>query len=187
MKKMNFALAINFSLLLLLSGEISAQSSRNSLEGHSSENFMPTLRKLARLTNPVKAMENILDRNEVPVAAVRDFVRNFDSVHDALWFVMPSGGIEAYFENDGFGNRVIYGKDGGWLSSQIAYKEDKLPRYILEAVKFSYPDMLIRLVEERHTIETLDFVIYLEDPFHILILKLNAQNQLDVLQDLVKG
>jgi hypothetical protein len=186
MKKALFASAIGFTFFTALFNCVYAQDSKKSVEPSVEKNFMPSIRKLAKLGNPDLTGANILNRNEINIWAVRDFLDRFDKVDNALWFSDPKGGFEAYFIQDGYGERVRYDKSGGWQVSLLNYDESKLPRDIRTEVKSAYFDMAITLVEEVQTIEGVEYIIYLEDKSNIRIVKVDKEGVMDVLQDLNK-
>jgi hypothetical protein len=156
------------------------------IESNVKKNFIPSIRNLATLENPDLTGTYILNRNEINIWAVRDFLDRFDKVDNALWFSTPKGGFEAYFVQDGYGDRVIYDKKGGWQLSLINYDEGNLPRDIRTEVKSIYFDFDIILVEEVHTIEGVKYIVYLEDKSSIRVVKVNKEGEMDVLQDLNK-
>ncbi|MEJ0083142.1 MAG: hypothetical protein WDM78_19840 [Puia sp.] len=55
------------------------------------------------------------------------------------------------------------------------------------AVKSTYFDMSITLVEEVQTIDSKVYIVHLEDKANIKILKVNDQGEYEILQDLSKG
>src|SRR5450432_188977 len=186
MKKILFALIMGFTFIAAPSNCAYAQNSKKAIESNFKKNYMPSIRNLATLENPDLSGAYILNRNEINIWAVRDFLDRFDKVDNALWFLTAKGGFEAYFIQDGYGERVMYDKYGGWQSSLITYKEDKLPRDISTEVKSSYFDMDITLVEEVQTMEGVEYVLNLEDKSNIKVIKVNKEGVMEVLQDLNK-
>jgi hypothetical protein len=184
MKKILFTLTMGLTFITALVNCSYGQNSRNNIESNARKNFMPSIRSLARLANPDLSGASILSRNEINIWAVRDFLDRFDKVENVLWFSTPKGGFEAYFVQDGYGNRVVYDKKGGWQISLINYSEDRLPRDIRKAIKTIYYDFDIFLVEEVNTIEGVEYVVYLEDKSNVRLVKMNRAGELEVLQDL---
>ena len=74
----------------------------------------------------------------------------FADANNAMWF-SDNNGFVSYFVKDGYGDRVFYDKKGHWQYSLIFYGEDKLPRDVRAAIKSTYFDMSITLVEEVQT------------------------------------
>jgi hypothetical protein len=181
MKKILFAFAIGFAFSSVAGDFTYAQNSRKNIDPESKLNFMPSLHNLAMLQNHDLTGVILLNRNEINISAVRDFVNRFEEVENALWFAIPRGGYEAYFVRDGYGDRVIYDKSGGWEMSLITYDEDKCPRDIRAAVKSLFFDSEIILVEEIHTREGIDFIFYLRDKSIIQIVRVKEENEVEVL------
>jgi hypothetical protein len=184
MKKILFAFTISFVFLEAPSSCLYAQNSKKVIESGIRKNFMSSMRGLAALENLDLADAYILNRNEINISAVRDFLDRFDKVDNAVWFSVSKGGYEAYFVQDGYGNRVIYDRKGGWILSLINYNEDKLPSDIRNAVKSIYFDFDIILVEEVQTIEGVLYIVYLEDNLNIRLVKVSKEGEMEVLQDL---
>ena len=186
MKKILFVLFIGFSFVAAFSSCVFAQNSNKGVESKFKKDLIPSIRNLAILENPDLTGTYILKRNEINIWAVRDFMDRFDKVDNVIWFPTLKGGYEAYFVQDGYGDRVMYDKKGGWQLSLINYNEDKLPRDIRTAVKSVYFDFDIILIEEVHTIEGIEYIVYLEDKSNIRLVKLNKEGEMEVLQDLNK-
>jgi hypothetical protein len=186
MKKILFALTIGFVCIAALNDCVNAQNSKKDVESNVEKSFMPSIRNLAKLENPDLTGTYILNRNEINIWAARDFLVRFEKIDNAVWFPTSKGGFEAYFIQDGYGNRVIYDKKGGWQLSLINYNEDKLPRDIRTAVKSIYFDFDIVLIEEVQTIEGVEYIVYLEDKSSIKIVKVDKEGVVEVLQDLNK-
>jgi hypothetical protein len=186
MKKILFTLTIGFSFVTALNNAVCAQNSKKVIEPNVKKNFMPSIRNLATLENPDLSGVYMLNRNEINIWAVRDLLGRFDKIDNALWFSMPRGGFEAYFVLDGYGDRVIYDRKGGWQLSLITYDEDKLPVDIRTIVKSAYFDFNIILVEEVHTHEGVEYIVYLEDKSNIRLVIVDKEGKMDVLQDLNK-
>jgi hypothetical protein len=182
MKKALFLLTIGFTFSIVAGDYIYAQNSQKNIESDIKMNFMPSIHNLAMLQNHDLTGVILLNRNEINISAVRDFVIRFDEVNNALWFAIPKGGYEAYFVRDGYGDRVIYDKSGGWEMSLITYDEDKCPRDIRAAVKSLFFDFDIILVEEVHNREGIEFIFYLEDKSSIQIVRVNKYNEVEILQ-----
>jgi hypothetical protein len=186
MKKILFALTVGFTFITVLSKCVYAQNSKKVIDPNVKKNFIPSIRNLANLANPNLSGAHILNRNEINIWAVRDFLDRFDKVDNVLWFSSNKDGFEAYFVQDGYGNRVIYDRKGDWQFSLINYTKDKLPRDIRMVVQSIYFDFDITLVEEVQTIEGVEYIVYLEDKSNIIIVNVNKKGQMEVLHDLNK-
>jgi len=147
MKKTQLFLTTAFAILICAGECTYAQNSQKNIQSDAALNFMPSIHNLSMLQNHDLTGVTLLSRNEINISAVRDFINRFDEVNNALWFAIPKGGYEAYFVRDGYGDRVIYDKSGGWLMSLITYDEDKCPRDIRAAVKSMFFDFDIILIE----------------------------------------
>jgi hypothetical protein len=181
MKKALILLTIGFTLSLASGDCMYAQNSQKNIEPEIKLDFMPSIHNFSMLQNHDLSGVNLLVRNEINISAVRDFLNRFDEVNNALWFAIPKGGYEAYFVRDGYGDRVIYDKSGGWEMSLITYNEDKCPRDIRAAVKSLYFDFDMILVEEVHTRDGIEFIFYLQDKSSIQIVRVNKYNEVEVL------
>ena len=144
---------------------------------------MPSIHNLGMLQNHDLTGANLLARNEINIRVVRDFLIRFVDVENVLWFAVPKGGYEAYFVRDGYGDRVIYDKGGGWQQSFITYGENKCPRDIRAAVKSLFFDCNIIMVEEVDNIEGVEFIFYLQDKSTIRVVRVSKENEVEVLQE----
>jgi hypothetical protein len=183
MKKTLFALTLGIAFNIVAGYHTYAQNSQKNIESDSKMNFRQSIHNLSMLKNHDLTGANLLTRNEINIWAVRDFLIRFDEVENVLWFAVPKGGYEAYFVRDGYGDRVIYDKSGGWLQSLITYDEDKCPRDIRAAVKSLFFDFDIFLVVELDYIGGVEFVFYLQDESTIRIVKVNKENEVEILQE----
>jgi hypothetical protein len=186
MKKILLSLTAGFIFTTVFIKSTHAQSSEKLIDPNIKKNFMSSIRNLATLHGLDLTGAYVLRRNEVNIRAVRDFLDRFDTVENALWFAGPDDGFEAYFIQDGYGERIMYDKKGDWQMSLITYQEDKLPGDIRHAVKSIYYDFVIIMAEELHTREGVEYIVYLEDRSNIRIVKVNNQYELEILQDLNK-
>ena len=181
MKKTLLALALGFTFNIVAGDHTYAQNSQQNIESESKMNFMQSIHNLSMLQNHDLTGANLLTRNEINIWAVRDFVNRFNEVENVLWFGIPKGGYEAYFVRDGYGDRIIYDKSGGWQQSLITYDEGKCPRDIRAAVKSLFFDFDIILVEEVDNREGAEFIFYLQDKSSIQIVRVTKENEVEVL------
>ena len=186
MKKTTFTWIIGFSFIVFPVDFIFAQNSQKNIEPDYKTNLMPSIHHLAILQNHDLTGASLLTRNEINIWAVRDFVNRFDKVENVLWFADPKGGFEAYFVQDGYGDRVMYDKAGGWQSSRLTYQEEKCPRDIRAAVKSLFFDFDIILIEEVRTMEGCEFIFYLQDKSSIRVVRVSKDDEVDVLQEFNK-
>ncbi len=185
MKKILQALTIGCTFILAFDKPAFTQNSMKSTEPVF-KNLMPSAHYLGILSNPNLTGAYLLSRNEINTRAMRDFLDRFEKIDNALWFLGSDGGFEAYFIQDGYGDRVIYNKKGGWLKSLIMYGEGKLPPDIRREVKSVYFDFSIFLVEEVQTYEGVEYVVYLEDKLKYVLIKVDKEGEMEVLQNMDK-
>jgi hypothetical protein len=186
MKKTLLALTLVFTLNMMAGNDTYAQNSQKNVESESKMNFIPFIHNLSMLQNHDLTGANLLTRNEINIWAVRDFVNRFEEVENVLWFAIPKGGYEAYFVRDGYGDRIIYDKSGGWQQSLITFDEDKCPRDIRAAVKSLFFDFDIIIVEEVDNREGAEFIFYLQDKSSFRIVRVSKENEVELLQEFDK-
>jgi hypothetical protein len=186
MKKIIFALIAGIGINAVTGNGCYAQNSWKGTEPDFDKNFLPSVRNLAILSNPDIKGAYLLNRNEVSIRAVRDFLDRFEMIKTALWFSIPEGGMEAYFVQDGFGDRVIYDKNGRWKYSLITYGENKFARDLRAIVKSVYFDFNILLVQELNCVTGTEYIVFLEDRSIIRIVKLNREKEMEFIQDIEK-
>jgi hypothetical protein len=186
MKKILSALSIGFTSIIALSNCLYAQNSEKPVAYKDTKNFKLSIRSLAVLENPALMGTYVPDTKNINARAIKDFQGRYKKVYNAMWFSDPKGGFTSYFIQDGYGDRVIYDKKGHWQYSLIIYDENKLPQDIKAAVKMTYFDLAITLVEEVQTTEGVEYIIYLEDKSNIKVIKVNNEGEMKVLQDLTK-
>ena len=186
MKKFLFALSVGLTSLAAISNCAYAQNSAQPVAFSDTKNFKSTIRNMAALESPADMGTYISDAKAINAKAIKDFNTRFNGANNAMWF-SDKNGFTTYFVKDGFGDRVFYDKKGHWQYSLIFYSEDKLPRDVRAAVKSTYFDMAITLVEEVQTPDAKVYIVHLEDKANIKILKVNDQGEYETLQDLSKG
>jgi hypothetical protein len=186
MKKILFAIILDFTFMTMPGNSVCAQNSKKNIEPNVENNFMRSVYNLATLWNIDLTGTYILNRNEINVLAIRDFLERYNNINSAIWFPSPKGGFEAYFVQDGYGERVIYDKNGGWQMSLLVYNEEKLPRDIRSEVKRTYYDWDITLIEEVQNNDGVEYIINLEDKSKIRVLKVTEEGLMEELQDLDK-
>jgi hypothetical protein len=185
MKKILFALSIGSISLAAISSSTYAQNAVQPVAFNDIKHFNSTVRNMAALESPATMGTYTPDVKKVNAKAIKDFSTRFNGTNNAQWF-SDRNGFTTYFIKDGYGNRVFYDKKGRWEYSLIFYGEDKLPKDVRTAVKSTYFDMAITLVEEVQTSDGKVFIVHLEDKANIKILKVNDQGEYEILQDLSK-
>ena len=185
MKKILFVLSIGFTSMTAISSCAYAQNAAQPVAFNDPQHFKSAIRNMAALESPAYIGTYIPDAKNINAKAIKDFNGRFADASNVMWF-SDRNGFTTYFIKDGFGNRVFYDKKGHWEYSLIFYSEDKLPRDVRAAVKSTYFDMAITLVEEVQTTEAKVYIVHLEDKVNIKILKVNDQGEYEILQDLSK-
>jgi hypothetical protein len=185
MKKILTALSIGFTSFTVLTSCVYAQSSVKPIAFHDAKTLKSSIRNMAALESPATMGTYIPDAKKVNAKAIKDFTGRYAEASDAKWY-SDKNGFVSYFVKDGFGDRVFYDKKGHWQYSLIFYTEDKLPRDVRAAVRSTYYDMPITLVEEVQTTEAKVFIVHIEDRSNIKILKVSEEGEMQILQELTK-
>ncbi len=185
MKKILLALSIGFISIAALSNRSYAQNSAQPVAFNDTKAFKLSVRDMAALESFSTMGAYVPDEKKINTKAMKDFQTRFADANNAMWF-SDANGFVSYFVKDGFGDRVFYDKKGHWQYALIFYSEDKLPRDVRAAIKSTYFDMSITLVEEVQTTESKVYIVHLEDKSNIKILKANDQGEYEILQDLSK-
>jgi hypothetical protein len=184
MKKLLFLLII--ACISMVGNQAYAQFSNKTSAPDAENDFAPSSRNLAILQNHDLRGAYILSRNEINLWATRDFLTRFEKVDNVVWFAAPRGGSEAYFVQDGLGERALYDEYGGWEMSLITYNQEKLPHDIWVAVKSANPDFEINVVEEVHTYEGFEYIVSMESKSRIRLVTVNRDGSMEVSHDLSK-
>ncbi len=182
MKEIFFALILGLTFNPAPGGNVYAQNSRKIIDPNLKKNFIPSVRNLTLLMNPDLTSTRILHKNEINLRALRDFTARYDSSDKACWYSTPAGGFESYFIKDGYGDRVMYDKNGNWSYSLINYEEDKLSTNIRNIVKSEYFDYAILLVEEVQMNGGTEYIFTLEDSSDVRMVRLNRNLEWEVLK-----
>jgi len=90
------------------------------------------------------------------------------------------------FIENGFGSRAFSEKKGYWLCFLILYQEDKLPGDIRAIIKSTFYDWFIKLVQEVQTTLGMAYVVTLKDKSNIRIIKVEAEGNMETLEELKK-
>ena len=186
MKKFLIVLFIGFTSAAAISNCVYAQNSVQPVAFNDTKNFKSMIRNMAALESPAFMGTYVPDVKDINAKAIKDFNARFNGANNAMWF-SDRNGFTTYFIKDGYGDRVFYDKKGHWQYALIFYGEDKLPRDVRSAVKSTYFDMAITLVEEVQTTESKVYIVHLEDKANIKILKVNDEGEMEILQDLSRG
>jgi YD repeat-containing protein len=118
--------------------------------------------------------------------AVKDFHSRFAKINTESWY-NNDGGIVSYFVNEGVTCRVMYDKNGNWKGTEQTYSEEGLPDHLRSAVKGTYFDYNITLVNEIQTMEGLVYIIHLENKSSLKNIRVNSDGEMDVRESYQKG
>jgi hypothetical protein len=185
MKKVLFALSIGFTSIAALNNCAYAQNSENPVAFNDTKAFRSSIRNIAALESPADMGTYIPDAKSINAKAIKDFQTRYAGAENAMWF-SDKNGFVSYFVKDGFGDRVFYDKKGHWEYSLLFFNEDKLPHDVRAAVRSTYYDLTITMVEEVQTPDSRVFICHLEDKATIKIIKVNDEGEMEILQDLTK-
>jgi hypothetical protein len=183
MKKITSVLAIGLISILAFGKSTQAQNSfvYNSLPND--KTLMANVLEMGTPHNPSHAGKYIPDTRTIHAKAIKDFEGRFDHIMNATWFA-DQNGYEAYFIQDGYGDRVFYDKKGHWEYSIVCYNEFKLPTDLRAAIKSTYFDMDIKQIEEVRYPDDVAYIVVLQDKSSIKVLKINQDGEAKILQDL---
>jgi hypothetical protein len=185
MKKFLFTLTIG-SIFVLLSGSFArAQHADGPVVYHPISDFKLSIGNFTALENSGFMGNYVPETKNINSKAIKDFQERYNNIHNAMWF-SDKKGFESYFIRNGFGNRVFYGKNGGWLYSLILHAENELPNNVRAAVKSIYYDFAITLVEEVQTNYGGIYIVNLENKSNIKILKVNDLGEMEIFLDIIK-
>jgi len=137
-------------------------------------------------TSVSKAAGNSLNRSTVISKARRNFVSSYKDVADEKWYNVV-GGLVATFTRDDVGYQVGYDKKGSWVNTIRTYDENKLSPEIRHAVKSTYYDYNINLVQEIETpYNPTTYLIQLIGKTEIISLKM-CEGEMSVLKTFTKS
>src|ERR1051326_4039193 len=88
-----------------------------------------------------------IDRNNVNVRGVKNFVKSYKNVAGEKWFELKSGFV-AMFGLDDIDYQVAYDKKGNWLRTIRSYGEAKLSQDLRHTINSIYYDYDINRVQE---------------------------------------
>ena len=124
----------------------------------------------------------IRDAKNINIRARKDFETRFKNAGNTLWF-SDKNGLVSYFVRGGYRDRAFYDTKGHWQYSLIFYNEDKLPLDIRTAVKSTYFDMAITLVEEVQAADGKVYIVHLEDKSTVKIVKVSTDDEISIVDE----
>ena len=177
MKKVFFS-SLGIILLILALNFTSHGQSANT-------EFAFTKNKSSAETSVSKAAP-VLNRSNVNSKARKNFVMSYKSVSDEKWYNV-TGGLVADFTSSDVSYQVCYDKKGSWVNTIRTYGESKLPDEIRHAVRSTYYDYSINLVQEIETpFSPSTYVIQLVGKTEIISLRM-FEGEMSVLNTLTKS
>lgn len=185
MKKTLIALAALCTLIAAIANSVSAQGTNNVIAFTDTKAFTKSLGSLVVLDDSVVAT-NLAELNTINTKAIKDFNSRFGTAVNERWYTSADG-FFSYFTTDGNTNRVYYDKKGHWQGTLKFYSENKLPRDIRAAVKSTYYDYTITIVEEVQARDNMVYIIHLEDAKSIKNLKVSKDGEIEVMEEFTKG
>jgi len=133
-----------------------------------------------------KVAGSSLNRSTVTSKARKNFEMSYKNVSDEKWFNEP-GGLVAMFRINDIEHHVFYDKKGGWCNTIRAYDENKLPPDVRHAVRSTYYDYSINLVQEIQTpLSPTTYVIQLIGKTDIISLRM-CEGEMTVLKTFTKS
>jgi hypothetical protein len=117
--------------------------------------------------------------------ALKDFHGRFANVTNEKWFFADRGFV-AYCTQDGFTNRAYYDKKGHWQYSLKCCDENKIPRDVRNMVRRTYFDFKITMVQVIEIPDNVVYLVHLEDATSLKIVRVTADGDMDVYEDLTK-
>ncbi|HEV7423788.1 MAG TPA: hypothetical protein VGO21_01205 [Candidatus Paceibacterota bacterium] len=185
MKKILITLTIGFISVSLPGSFARAQQVDDPVASHQTKNFKISIGYFAALESLSSMGAFVPETKNINSKAIKDFQERYNNIQNAMWF-SDKNGFESYFVQNGFGNKVFYGKKGAWLYSLILHTEQELPSNVRASIKSIYFDFAITLVEEVQTNYGHIYVVNLEDKSNIKILKVNDLGEIDILLEIIK-
>ena len=127
-----------------------------------------------------------IDRNNVNVRVVKNFVRSYKDVSGEKWFEMKSGFV-AMFSLDDIDYQVAYNKKGNWIRTIRSYGEVKLSQDLRHTIKSTYYDYDINRVQEiEKPIDPIAYIIQLVGKTELINLRI-CDGEMTVLQKFNKS
>lgn len=116
---------------------------------------------------------------------IKDFKSRFTKVADEQWSHTGKGS-SVYFTSNGFKTRAYYDPRGNWQGSMKYCNESQLPHFIRDVIKRTYYDLAITTVIICEVPNHVAYVVDLEDPKTLKVIRVSEEGEMDVLQDLTK-
>ena len=172
---------VTWSLTLVATAQISNGIAQLRSEP-SPEKSIPESKKL----DLKKSDSGFIYRNEINTKAVRNFIRDFKNVSNAVWYKSANGLTVAYFATDKIRTWVFYNDNGDHEYTLRHYGEGELPSDVRHTVKSKYYDFSIYHVSEITRNEKIAYTIHLEDKKSWKTVRV-MDGELELIQELNKS
>jgi hypothetical protein len=117
---------------------------------------------------------------------VRSFKETFPDAVQVLWTELPEAYLVNFVEN-GIRSRIIYDKNGNFISSTRTYLAYDLPYYILISIKKKYPEKRIFGVTELASATSTEYYIKMEDSKVWTTIKIDNGGNLELVEKYKKA
>jgi hypothetical protein len=117
---------------------------------------------------------------------VRSFKETFPNAVQVLWTELPEAYLVNFVEN-GIRSRIIYDKNGNFISSTRTYLAYDLPYYILISIKKKYPEKRIFGVTELASATSTEYYIKMEDSKVWTTIKIDNGGNLELVEKYKKA
>jgi hypothetical protein len=117
---------------------------------------------------------------------VRSFKETFPNAVQVMWTELPEAYLVNFVEN-GVRSRIVYDKNGNFVSSTRTYLAHDLPYYILISIKKKYPEKRIFGVTELGSGSTTEYYIKMEDSKVWTTIKIDNGGNLELVEKYKKA
>jgi len=124
--------------------------------------------------------------SKTAMRAIKDFKSRFTKAVDEQWS-QTNQGSSVYFTSNGFKTRAYYDLRGNWQGSMKYCNESQLPYSIRDVIKRTYYDLAITTVIICEVPSHVAYIVDLEDPKTLKVVRVGEDGEMDVLQDLTKS
>jgi hypothetical protein len=112
---------------------------------------------------------------------LQSFKESFPNAEKVAWDVQP-GIYIVHFMDDGVTTRIVYDKEGAFISSIRYYQERNLPYYLLNILKKKYAAKTIYSVTELASTAGIEYYVKLEDARVWLTVRMDGEGNLGVVE-----
>jgi hypothetical protein len=116
----------------------------------------------------------------------RSFKETFPKAEQVIWTELPETYIVNFVEN-GIRSRIVYDKNGDFISSTRTYFARDLPYYVLICINKKYPEKRIFGVTEIASSGTIEYYIKMEDSKIWATIKVDGSGNLELVEKYKKA